>query len=119
MRKLLLDQFCRNNTIDPSLGDSGQKEHKMSKHGFAPPPAAFEKGKPSATDLMNKAFRPNLDVEAARAAMVAAGQQPGNPRIKAANEARRAAFRDSQLAGLPISEAKIASQQAYEAVVNG
>jgi hypothetical protein len=101
----------------------------MATKGFAAPPTAFEKGTRmvngvavpivSATDLMKKEFRPNLDVEAARAAMVAAGQQPGNPRIKAANEARRAAFREAQLAGMPIAEARAASQEAYDAVVNG
>lgn len=84
---------------------------------FTTPPTAFDLGKPSATNLLK--HRPNLDVEAARKAMNEAGQAPGSPVIKAANEARRAAFRDAQLAGLPIAEAKIASQQAYDAVING
>jgi hypothetical protein len=81
------------------------------------PPTAFELGKPSATGLLK--HKPNLDVEAARAAMVAAGQQPGNPVTKAANEARRVAFREAQLAGLSIADAKAISQNAYDAVVAG
>ena len=101
----------------------------MSKHGFAPPAGAFDvktrivNGKEvpivSATDLMNKNFRPNLDVEAARAAMIAAGQQPGNPVVKAATAARREAFRQAQLAGLSPSDQKAVAQAAYDAVVNG
>src|SRR5271170_3099405 len=89
----------------------------MTVKNYTAPPTAFELGKPSATGLLK--YKPNLDVEAARAAMVAAGQQPGNERIKDANVARRVAFRDAQLAGLPPAEAKIASQTAYDAVING
>ena len=84
---------------------------------YTAPPTAFELGKPSATDKLK--FKPNMDVEAARAAMIAAGQQPGNPVTKAANEARRAAFRDAQLAGMSIADAKAMSQTAYDAVVAG
>ena len=89
----------------------------MTDNRHTAPPTAFELGKPSATGLLK--HKPNLDVEAARAAMVAAGQQPGNPVTKAANEARRAAFRDAQLAGMSIADAKAASQTAYDAVVAG
>lgn len=73
----------------------------------------------SATDLMNKKFRPNLDVEGARAAMIAAGQQPGNEKVKAATAARREAFRQAQLAGLSPSDQKAVAQAAYDAVFTG
>jgi hypothetical protein len=94
---------------------------------FAAPPTAFDKrvrfvdGKEvaivSATDKLK--FKPNLDVEEARQAMIAAGQQPGNPLTKKANEARRTAFREAQLTGMSIADAKAVSQNAYDAVVSG
>jgi len=59
-----------------------------------------------------------LTVEQARAAMLAAGQAPGSEVIKAANQARRDAFRNAQLAGLSVADQKALAQQASDAILN-
>jgi hypothetical protein len=57
-------------------------------------------------------------VEQAKAAMLAAGEAPGSVRMKAANDARRQAFREAQLSGHSIAEAREIAAQAAEDAAN-